>query len=135
MSANSFDLDNISVFFFMGSSFKFNRICFSLFLFFSLSYCVDCLKCDNIVPLVAAAMRGFFGEIFFWAGCKRLRSFRKSANWKQIRLLVVETLIVFIDFIVNFHFIIDPYFAMHFSNKIDGTEIFRIGKCARRQEK
>lgn len=54
-------------------------------------YCVgDRRKCDSIVPLVVAGdaadddgdMRGFFGEIFFWAGCKRLRSFRKSAKWK-----------------------------------------------------
>lgn len=53
-------------------------------------YCGDRRKCDSIVPLLAAGdaaavadggeMRGFFGEIFFAAGCKRLRSFRKSAE-------------------------------------------------------
>lgn len=46
---------------------------------------------DAAVIAVAAAaddddadgeMRGFFGEIFFAAGCKRLRSFRKSAKTK-----------------------------------------------------
>lgn len=43
-------------------------------------YCADCLKCDSIVPLVDGEIRGFFGEIFFWVGCKRLRSFRKSGR-------------------------------------------------------
>lgn len=62
-------------------------------------YIGDRRKCDNIVPLLAAGdaatataaavaaadgeMRGFFGEIFFAAGCKRLRSFKKSARQKN----------------------------------------------------
>lgn len=57
-------------------------------------YCVgDRWKCDSIVPETATAtaadddddgeMRAFFGEIFFGAGCKRLRSFRKSAKKKK----------------------------------------------------
>lgn len=44
-------------------------------------YCVgDRRKCDSIVPVGPddddGDMRAFFGEIFFWAGCKRLHSFR-----------------------------------------------------------
>lgn len=45
---------------------------------FVVVYCVDGLKCDRIVP-VAGEIRAFFGEIFFAAGCNRLRSFKKSA--------------------------------------------------------
>lgn len=45
------------------------------------AYCVgDRRKCDSIVPRLDddddGEMRAFFGEIFFCAGCKRLRSFR-----------------------------------------------------------
>lgn len=51
-------------------------------------YCADCLKCDSIVPLDDGEILGFFGEIFFWVGCKRLRSFRKSGKKIKTNFIV-----------------------------------------------
>lgn len=80
-------------------------------IFFFYFYCAgDRRKCESIVPLAAGdaddddgEMRAFFDEIFFWAGCKRLRSFRKSIilnlrtekQISQIRFLYVFYVLIY----------------------------------------